>query len=187
VTSLNWPRPRFQLHLAWVPGHNDVKMNEVVGVEAKQAAEGLVTSTTIKYNALKGDLPISIAAAKKHHKKLVAAEWSASWKDAPRRTKMARFDKSAPTKRILKLYDDLPRRSCSIFTQLRTGHIGLNKFLYRIGAVDSPLCARCQSPRDCRSLPSLMSTIDTAASYPPQTTIQCEIVPYNQRTTFRLQ
>ena len=59
---------------------------------------------------------------------------------------MARFDKSAPTKRILKLYDDLPRRSCSILTQLRTGHIGLNKFLHRIGAVDPPLCARCQVP-----------------------------------------
>ena len=67
-------RPRFQLHLAWVPGHADVKMNEVVDVEAKRAAEGPVTATTIKYKALKGDLPISIAAAKGHNKKLVAAE-----------------------------------------------------------------------------------------------------------------
>ena len=50
-------------------------MNEVVDVEAKQAAEGLVKSTAAKYEALKGDPPISIAAAKGHSKKLVPAEW----------------------------------------------------------------------------------------------------------------
>ncbi|KIM34827.1 hypothetical protein M413DRAFT_46307, partial [Hebeloma cylindrosporum] len=39
------------------------------------------------------------------------------------------------------IYQDLPRRSCSIVTQLQSGHIGLNAFLARIKAVDSAACS----------------------------------------------
>lgn len=35
---------------------------------------------------------------------------------------------------------------CSILTQLRFGHVGLNSYLARIGAVDSPLCPKCLIP-----------------------------------------
>ncbi|KAJ6630129.1 hypothetical protein B0H10DRAFT_1638349, partial [Mycena sp. CBHHK59/15] len=31
-------------------------------------------------------------------------------------------------------------------TQLRTAHIGLNKYLHRVRAVDSALCPRCHVP-----------------------------------------
>ncbi|KAI0717736.1 hypothetical protein C8T65DRAFT_527287, partial [Cerioporus squamosus] len=31
-------------------------------------------------------------------------------------------------------------------TQLRSGHVGLNKYLARIHAVDSPLCSVCHVP-----------------------------------------
>ncbi|KAF8583934.1 hypothetical protein K439DRAFT_1271679, partial [Ramaria rubella] len=37
----------------------------------------------------------------------------------------------------------LPRRSCSILTQLQTSHVGLNSFLHKIKMVDSPLCPLC--------------------------------------------
>ncbi|KAJ7156482.1 hypothetical protein C8R43DRAFT_818576, partial [Mycena crocata] len=31
-------------------------------------------------------------------------------------------------------------------TQLRTGHVGLNAYLARFGAVDSALCSTCREP-----------------------------------------
>jgi hypothetical protein len=59
---------------------------------------------------------------------------------------MKRFDENPPARRILKLYEDLSRQSCSIITQLRPGHIGLNQFLHRIGVAQSPLCEHCNVP-----------------------------------------
>ncbi|KIJ25198.1 hypothetical protein M422DRAFT_108546, partial [Sphaerobolus stellatus SS14] len=53
-------------------------------------------------------------------------------------------DKRPPSRHVLKFYKDLPRRSCSIITQLRTGFIGLNSYLYKVKAVDSPKCPHCQ-------------------------------------------
>ena len=47
---------------------------------------------------------------------------------------------------LRRLYDDFPRRSNSLITQIRTGHIGLNAYLYRINATESPLCATCLAP-----------------------------------------
>ncbi|KIJ40009.1 hypothetical protein M422DRAFT_115707, partial [Sphaerobolus stellatus SS14] len=48
-------------------------------------------------------------------------------------------------KHTLNFYKNLPRRSCSVTTQLRTGFIGLNSYLYKIKAVDSPNCQFCQA------------------------------------------
>ncbi|KAJ7760825.1 hypothetical protein DFH07DRAFT_719704, partial [Mycena maculata] len=58
----------------------------------------------------------------------------------------AEFDKSPPGRQPLKWFTDLPRRQCSILTQLRTGHIGLNVYLAWFGAVNSALCQTCQEP-----------------------------------------
>lgn len=44
------------------------------------------------------------------------------------------------------MFDDLPRRHASLIMQMRSGHIGLNKFLHRIGASESPLCNHCDLP-----------------------------------------
>ncbi|KAJ6497189.1 hypothetical protein C8R47DRAFT_972758, partial [Mycena vitilis] len=64
------------------------------------------------------------------------------------------FDRDLPrnaaalkaARRILKFYASRPRRQRSLITQLRTDHIGLNKYLHRIKAVDSPLCVRRRVP-----------------------------------------
>jgi hypothetical protein len=44
------------------------------------------------------------------------------------------------------MYDDLSRPQCSILTQLRTGHIGLNAYLHRFNLALSPSCSLCDSP-----------------------------------------
>ena len=65
------------------------------------------------------------------------------------------------------------RRQCSILTQLRSGHVGLNRFLARIGAVDSPLCAVCRVPESvshylltCRRYLAPRHTLRLAVSGP---------------------
>ncbi|KAF8580662.1 hypothetical protein K439DRAFT_1356493 [Ramaria rubella] len=56
---------------------------------------------------------------------------------------MSKFDKNPPGHWILKFYRDLPCRSCSLITQLRTGHASLNGFLHHINVVDSAMCPPC--------------------------------------------
>lgn len=43
-----------------------------------------------------------------------------------------------------KLSQELPHRQASVCMQLRTGHIGLNKHLHRIGKAESPYCPVCK-------------------------------------------
>ncbi|KAF8579272.1 hypothetical protein K439DRAFT_1281670, partial [Ramaria rubella] len=99
---------------------------------------------------LSKELPKSTAALKAHHKQHTAACWNDLWKASPRCKKLAKFDKSPPSCKVLKLYKDLPRHSCSILTQLHTAHIGLNSFLHKIKVVDSPLCPLCSVHKDVK-------------------------------------
>ncbi|KAJ7771314.1 hypothetical protein DFH07DRAFT_734727, partial [Mycena maculata] len=48
--------------------------------------------------------------------------------------------------RVEKLYDGLSHPQCSVLTQLRTSHIGLNSFLYHFHLGPSPECAHCWVP-----------------------------------------
>ena len=60
---------------------------------------------------------------------------------------MARaIDNRPPGSGIRKLYRGLTRQQCSVLSQLRSGHVGLNAFLARIRAVDSDLCPVCLLP-----------------------------------------
>jgi hypothetical protein len=54
------------------------------------------------------------------------------------------IDKSAPSKKFLRLVKGLDQRQASLLSQLRTGHIGLNRHLFRIRKVESPVCVHCR-------------------------------------------
>ncbi|KAJ7692467.1 hypothetical protein B0H17DRAFT_850490, partial [Mycena rosella] len=54
-----------------------------------------------------------------------------------------RFDDAKPGNAVQRLYSDLSRPQCSVATQLRTGHIGLNTYLDRFHLAPSPNCPRC--------------------------------------------
>ncbi|KAK7006559.1 hypothetical protein R3P38DRAFT_2414657, partial [Favolaschia claudopus] len=92
---------------------------------------------------LSSELPVSIAARRAEGTKQMAGKWKEEWQQSPRAIKLSRLDRTPPSKRVLKLYKDRTRAEASVVTQLRTGHIGLNALLYRIKAVNSPLCAKC--------------------------------------------
>ncbi|KAJ7770365.1 hypothetical protein B0H14DRAFT_3509281 [Mycena olivaceomarginata] len=50
------------------------------------------------------------------------------------------------TRHTQKMYAGLSRPQCSVLTQLRTGHIGLNAYLHRFKLAPSPLCPHCLTP-----------------------------------------
>jgi hypothetical protein len=139
-------RPALRIHITWIPGHSGVESNEWADREAKSTTEGSSTPLACRIKIFDQALPSSIAALKAAHKKLTAVSWKAAWSSSRRAHHQSKFDKSPPGARVLKLYQGLPRRSCSILTQLCTGFVGLNKYLTAIGAVDSPLCPKCHVP-----------------------------------------
>ena len=54
-------------------------------------------------------------------------------------------------KKALSLFKDLKRYKCSLLSQIRTGKIGLNSFLYSIKAKDTPYCLECLGGRETPS------------------------------------
>ncbi|KAJ7704988.1 hypothetical protein B0H17DRAFT_874423, partial [Mycena rosella] len=58
----------------------------------------------------------------------------------------AALPQSKPTSKVSRMYEDLTRPQCNVFTQLRTSHIGLNAFLYRFHLAPSPDCPLCLVP-----------------------------------------
>jgi hypothetical protein len=117
----------------------------MVDAEAKAAAQGESSELPDTLSPLLC-LPTSQAALRAAYKKRTASQWKDSWSSSRAGQRHYGFDKTPPGRQPLKWYADLPRRQCSIITQLRTGHIGLNAYLARFGAVDSPLCQTCREP-----------------------------------------
>ena len=70
--------------------------------------------------------------------------WRQCWKGSPRYAVLHPIDKSAPSKKFLRLVKGLDQRQASLLSQLRTGHIGLNRHLFQIRKVESPVCMHCR-------------------------------------------
>jgi len=62
------------------------------------------------------------------------------WKKSPRYPKLKHIDPSMPSNKFLKITSTLTHKQSSILTQLRTGHVPLNKYLHKIRKTHSPLC-----------------------------------------------
>jgi hypothetical protein len=59
---------------------------------------------------------------------------------------VALFDDAQPSNSITQMYSDLGCPQCSILTQLRMSHIGLNSFLFCFHLAPSPDCPQCLVP-----------------------------------------
>ncbi|KAF8580659.1 hypothetical protein K439DRAFT_1356425, partial [Ramaria rubella] len=68
-------KPHLHIHVAWVPGHSDVELNELSDAKAKEAATGTSTTLSHKVPTLSRPLPRSAAALKATHKKSSASAW----------------------------------------------------------------------------------------------------------------
>ncbi|PBK67692.1 hypothetical protein ARMSODRAFT_845923, partial [Armillaria solidipes] len=56
------------------------------------------------------------------------------------------FDRSSPSPKVQRTFKNMSRAEASMFTQLRTGHVPLNAYLFRSRAALSPNCPHCNVP-----------------------------------------
>lgn len=70
------------------------------------------------------------------------------WKASPLAARMDRIDPDMPSKTYGKVAERLPRRQASILIQLRTEHVPLQKFFFRIQKEDTPTCPSCRTTRE---------------------------------------
>ena len=133
------------LKFQWIPGHVDFTPNEKVDKEAKRAAKGQLSTSTLLPKPLKKDLPHSILALRQHQKAKIQKRWLCHWKASPRYLNQRSIDRTMPSKKWLQLMADLTCTQAMIILQLCTGHIGLNKHLHRIKCTNSPACPSCNT------------------------------------------
>ncbi|KAJ7443773.1 hypothetical protein B0H11DRAFT_2250465 [Mycena galericulata] len=65
---------------------------------------------------------------------------------SPRYARLATFGNAKPGNAVRRLYEGLSRPQCSVLTQLRTGDIGLNAYLFRFDLAPSPNFPHCGVP-----------------------------------------
>lgn len=87
--------------------------------------------------------PASVAALKQHRMADLKSEALTRWKASPRYARTRRIDPSLPSNKFLRLAGTLPKSRTSLLVQLRSGHIPLNRHLFRLGKVDTARCPTC--------------------------------------------
>jgi ribonuclease HI len=70
----------YKLTIRWIPGHSNVKGNEIMDKGAKKAAEGQVSAERRLPCFLAGqDLPSSISATRQHYTRKLHKQWKHCW------------------------------------------------------------------------------------------------------------
>ena len=138
---------QFQQHLklAWISGHDNVAGNEEVDAQVKESAKGKSSkASTLPPFLCQNVLPCSISLAHQAFKADLLQKWKTHWKASLRYARLNKIDDSLPSKHILKNISTLSRAQASLVTQLRTGHVPLNKHLHNIHKATSPISPCCR-------------------------------------------
>jgi ribonuclease HI len=138
----------YSLTIRWTAGHVGIDGNELVDEEAKKAAKGQSSNSTLLPPFLRKKLKISTAALKQNHNKHIKLNWKSRWAELARGKADSRIDPNTPSKNFIDLISNskLPRHASSTISQLRTTHVPLNRYLHRFKCVDNPRCPACGEP-----------------------------------------
>jgi RNase H len=162
VNRLDEPEKGSDISFTWVAGHMNSTGNERADELAKEAVEhGSSTPNKIP-TFLQRELPTSISAIKQEINKNNKKWTKAWWMNSPRYKKLKNIDPSLPSDKFQKITSNLNRGQTSILTQLRTGHIPLNKHLHTIHKTNTSLC-----PQDscCNATEDIHHYLFTCPSY----------------------
>ncbi|KAJ6606734.1 hypothetical protein B0H10DRAFT_1819767 [Mycena sp. CBHHK59/15] len=122
----------------WVPVHVGIAGNEAVDALAKESALGASSPLSSHIIPFEHPLPTSRVAAIAVGTKAFNARWLEEWNSLPCSHRLALFDDAKPSRKVARMYAGLSRPQCSMLTQLRTTHVGLNVNLYRFHLAPSP-------------------------------------------------
>ena len=102
--------------------------------------------TTFKLPPLLHSAPLacSITAAKQQFRTSLMLDWKNRWSESPCFQCAAKIDSRLPDTSFLQLTKEISKLQASVLFQLRSEHIPLRKYLFRISKTDSPVCALCQ-------------------------------------------
>ena len=142
-----------EIDLRWVPAHVGIPGNEKADKEAKKAMgprkirkrNNKVVEVDTKYTALPayGTKPLQ-KCVRTTLAKAALAEWRKEW-ETETKGRHLRLLVNAPTRDVLEIHKGLDKQLSSLVFQMRTGKIGLRKFLYeqRVPGVEDKGCDLC--------------------------------------------
>ena len=110
------------------------------------AANGDTTQNEALPKCIRKKIKQSTSAVKQKHNKAINSIWKEEWNESPRFKRFRATDLISPSsKKYMTLISDhrISRHMASIIFQLRVSHAPLNKYLFRIGKVDSAHCPAC--------------------------------------------
>jgi hypothetical protein len=137
-------RRQVRLRIRWISGHDGVEGNEAADAEAKEASTGDSSTSSELPTFLQSDeLPHSVAATRQTFRMGLRRQWRERWQTSPRYARINKIDNTLPSKSYHKETAGLTRAQTSLITQLRTGHIPLNRHLHRIKRATTPICPAC--------------------------------------------
>ena len=126
------------INVHWVPGHQEIRGNELADKQAKEAAAEV---------SGKDDIPIEM------DKKEAVSELKRQVKEKWQR----KFDLTEKAEKIQEIYTEVGKRNCygegdrltfSLVNQLLSGHTQLNSHRSKIDKTVSPMCTVCNVPED---------------------------------------
>lgn len=131
------------LGLHWISSHSKVKGNEKADELAKEAANGTSSARINLPHILRNPLPTSASAMKQEYHSKLRDKWEKYWEESDRSQRVALIDDEFPFNSFRKRTHLLTRNQASLMIQLRSGHIPLNGYLFRIAKSETALCQEC--------------------------------------------
>jgi ribonuclease HI len=133
-----------EVTVRWTPGHKGIRGNERADEEAKKAARGDSSEERYVPIECRGILPRSKATELQRHHKALKHRAKETFARSPRAQVAHKIDQTMPSVAFARLVAGMARRQAALLVQIRTGHVALNKHLFKIGKADSPTCAACR-------------------------------------------
>lgn len=128
------------LNAHWISSHSRVRGNEKVDELAKEAAYGTSSERIKLPHLLRNPIPVSASATRQAYHEKLKDRWEDSWRQSERGITFKTVDDNFPFNLFRKHTYLLSRLQASLMIQLRSGHIPLNSYLFRINKIDSDLC-----------------------------------------------